>query len=140
MEVIKISVVNLGLIKYPPKVVYEGTVSVLWPDSSLRFTATGILDIPVELNVNKTYAVALRSINGNVNIEGQDVSVGAMNIATDNYGSQLKVFGGGKFKDNSDFAFALMIPHPKDGTYNISVSKSADATVASLFRVSVIEL
>lgn len=138
--VIKISIVNLGSIKHPPKVVYDGNVSVLWPDSSLRFTATGILDIPVELNVNKTYVVALRSIKGNVNIEGQNVTVDVMNIATDNYGSSLKVFGGGKFTDQTDFAFAVMIPQPKGDAYSISVSKSKDATVASLFRIRVIEL
>lgn len=137
---IKIATVNLGSIKNPPKIVYEGNVSVLWPDSSLRFTETGILAIPTEMNINKTYVVALRSIEGTVKIEGQSVTVNVMNIATDYYNSNLKLFGGGVFNDNSDFAFAVMIPQPKNGAYTISVSKSSKATVASLFRVRVIEL
>lgn len=119
---------------------YDGTVSVLWPDSSLRFSATGIIDMPVELDVNKTYVVALRSIKGKVTVEGQDVNVDVMSIATDNYGSSLKVFGGGKFIDNTDFAFAVMIPQPKNGAYTISVSKASNAVVASLFHIRVIEL
>lgn len=134
------SIVNLGTVKHPPKIVYDGNVPVLWSDSSLRFSATGILDIPVEMNVNRTYVVALRSIAGTVKVEGQDITVGVMSIATDYYGSSLKVFGGGKFTDGTDFAFAIMIPEPRDGSYSVSVSKSDNATIASLFKVRVIEL
>lgn len=134
------SIVSLGTIKHAPKTVFEGDVSVIWPDSSLRFTSTGILDIPVELNPNKTYVIALRSIRGTVKVEGQDVNVEVMNIASDNYGASLKMFGGGKFTDDTDFAYAVLIPTPINGKYSISIGKPTDAVNASLFRVRVIEL
>lgn len=134
------SIVSLGTIKHAPKTVFEGDVSVIWPDSSLRFTSTGILDIPVELNPNKTYVIALRSIRGTVKVEGQDVNVDVMNIASDNDGASLKMFGGGKFTDNTDFAYAVLIPTPINGKYAISVGKPSAAVNASLFRVRVIEL
>lgn len=35
------AIVSLGTIKHAPKTVFEGEVSVIWPDSSLRFSSSG---------------------------------------------------------------------------------------------------
>lgn len=134
------AVVSLGSIKHAPKIVFEGDVPVIWPDSSLKFSSTGTLDIPIEMDPNKTYIVALRSIRGTVKVEDQDVTVEVMNIAADTHGSSLKMYGGGKFTDDTDFAFAVLVPTPKGGSYAIDVGKPNGAGEASLFRVRVIEL
>lgn len=134
------SIVSLGTIKHAPKTVFEGNVPVIWPDSSLRFSSVATLDIPIEMDSNKTYVIVLRSIRGTVKVDGQDVDVEVMNISSDNYGTSLKMFGGGKFTDNTDFAYAVVIPTPINGKYAISVGKPSDAVNASLFRVRVIEL
>lgn len=134
------AIVSLGTIKHAPKTVFEGEVPVIWPDSSLRFSTSGELDLPVELNPNKTYVIALRSIKGTVNVDGQSVEVDVMNISCDNYGADYRLFGGGKFTDTTDFAFAVFVPTPLDNKYTIRVGKSSGADKASLFRVRVIEL
>ena len=134
------AVVNLGFIKNAPKIVFEGNVPVIWPDSSLRFSSVGTLDIPIEMDPNKTYIVALRSIKGTVNVEGQDVMVEVMNISADTHGKSLKMYGSGKFTDNTDFAYAILVPTPVGGSYSIDVGKPNGADKASLFKVRVIEL
>lgn len=132
--------VILGSIKHAPKIVFEGEVPVIWPDSSLRFTSVGTLDIPIEMDPNKTYIVALRSISGTVNVGGEDVSVNVMAISADNHLAGFKMYGGGKFIDNTGFAYAVVIPTPINGRYTIDVGKANNAGKASLFRVRVIEL
>jgi hypothetical protein len=134
------AVVILGSIKHAPKIVFEGDVPVIWPDSSLRFSSTGTLDIPIEMDSNKTYIVALRSIRGTVKVDDQDVNVEVMNIAADTHGSSLKMYGGGKFTDATDFAYAVLVPTPSRSGYAIDVGKPDGADKASLFRVRVIEL
>lgn len=134
------AIVSLGTIKHAPKNVFEGEVSVIWSDSSSRFASSGELVLPVELNPNKTYVIALRSIKGTVNVDGQSVEVDVMNISCDNYGSNYRLFGGGKFTDTTDFAYAVFVPTPLDNKYTIRVGKSSGADKASLFLVRVIEL
>ena len=133
-------VVSLGSIKHAPKIVFEGNVSVIWPDSSVRFTSVGTLDIPIEMSPNKTYIVALRSISGTVNVGGEDVSANVMSISADDHGVGLKMYGGGKFIDSTGFAYTVVIPTPRNGRYTIDVGRPNDAGKASLFRVRVIEL
>lgn len=133
-------VVILGTIKHAPKIVFEGDVSVIWPDSSLKFSSVGTLDIPIDMDINKTYIVALRSISGTVNVDGKDVSANVVNISADNHGVGLKMYGGGKFIDGTGFAYAVVIPTPRNGSYTIDIGKPNDAGKASLFRVRVIEL
>lgn len=134
------AIVSLGSIKHAPKTVFEGEVSVIWPDSSLRFASSGDLVLPVELNPNKTYVIALRSIKGTVTVDGESVKVDVMNISCDNYGANYRLFGGGKFTDTTDYAYAVFVPTPLDNKYTIRVGKSSGAGKASLFMVRVIEL
>lgn len=134
------SIVSLGTIKHAPKIVFDGEVSVIWPDSSLRFSEGGELHLPVELNPNKTYVIALRSIKGTVTVDGESVEVAVTNISCDNYEVNKRLFGGGKFTDSIDFAYAVFVPTPVNNKYNIRVGKSSDAGKASLFLVRVIEL
>ena len=134
------AIVSLGTIKHAPKTVFEGEVSVIWPDSSLRFTEGGKLNLPVELNPNKTYVIALRSIKGTVTVDGESVEVAVTNVSCDNYEVNKRLFGGGKFTDTIDFAYAVFVPTPFNNKYTIKVGKSSDAGKASLFLVRVIEL
>lgn len=132
------SIVSLGTIKHAPKIVFDGKVPVIWPGSTLRFSSAAELDIPVELNPNKTYVIALRSIKGTVTVDGESVDV--TNISCDNSNVNMTLFGGGKFTDAIDFAYAVFVPAPVGNKYNIKVAKSIDAGKASLFLVRVIEL
>lgn len=134
------SIVSLGTIKHAPKIVFDGNVPVIWPDSTLRFSSAVELDIPVELDPNKTYVIALRSIKGTVTVDGESVEVDVTNISCDNSNVNMRLFGGGKFTDAIDFAYAVFVPTPVGNKYTIKVAKSIDAGKASLFMVRVIEL
>lgn len=134
------SIVSLGTIKHAPKIVFDGKVSVIWPASSLKFTEGGVLDLPVELNPNKTYVIALRSIKGTVTVDGESVEAAVTNISCDNGNVNQRLFGGSKFTDGIDFAYAVFVPTPVNNKYTIKVGKSSDAGKASIFMVRVIEL
>ncbi len=83
----------------------------------------------------------LRCSSGNVNIEGNSVSVDAADILTVHV-TGYSLSGGNVFNpiENRFFSFALTMPEKHADGYGIYVSKPKNAGVASIFSIGIFEL
>lgn len=134
------STVSLGSIKRPPKVTQFNGIKHIWTDEEAVGTAVK-LDIPLVFSPNKTYLVFIRSFSGNVNIDGSEVSVKAINVLT-NYINGTVLSGGAPFRIiSNDGSFGISFPdYSAPGGPVVCILRPQETDAASLFNVVVYEL
>lgn len=134
------AVVNLGNIKHAPIINVFSDIKHIWRDDE-HVGRIVKLDVPFVFSPNKTYLVFVRSKSGKVIIEGNEVSVDAIEIFT----NRIKSFsssGGAPFNfTGSSYSFGITLPTSGDtGELGVYIARPTKTSAVSLFDVCVCEL
>lgn len=134
------AVVNLGNIKRAPKVKQFNGIQHTWKDEEKPGKAVR-LDIPFVFSKNKTYIVFIRSYSSNVNIDGSEISVRAVDVLT-NYLNGTIFSGGKTFRAiSNDASFGISFPDysSPDGP-GIYILRPNETDAVSFFNIAIYEL
>lgn len=134
------AVVNLGNIKRAPKVKQFNGIQYKWKDEEKPGKAVR-LDIPFVFSKNKTYIVFIRSYSGNVNIDGSEISVRAVDVLT-NYLNGTIFSGGKTFRAiSNDASFGISFPdYSSPGGPGIYILRPNETDAVSFFNIAIYEL
>ena len=130
--------VSLGSIKNAPRYVAGEDVLIMWDDSSKRKK----LPLSYKFSNAKTYLAFIRSLNKTIMVEGNNVVVEVQNIGTSTFAKNeylMTFFATMKF-NNTDSSAAMTVPIDKGSGVAIEVAKPVSTTVASFYRVVILEL
>ena len=99
------------------------------------------IDVPFTFSSKKTYFVFIKSRSGTVEIEGNNVSVNAINIIT-NDPENFALSGGCVFSPLTgfDMSFGVTFPYSRDGINGIYIIRPKSTSVASIFDIGIFEL
>ena len=133
-------VVNLGNIKNKPIFRLFKDIKHTWSDEEKVGTFVK-LDIPFVFREDKTYIVLLRSIDGNVTVDGSIMHVNAINLSS-NMERSISLSGGAKM-NVSDTHISYVVSFPTysgpDGT-GVYILRPKETSAVSLFDAGIYEL
>ena len=133
-------VVNLGNIKNKPIFRLFKDIKHTWSDEEKVGTFVK-LDIPFVFSENKTYIVLLRSIDGNVTVDGTKMNVDAINLSS-NMERSISLSGGAKMSVSAThISYVISFPtySGPDGT-GVYILRPKETSAVSLFDVGIYEL
>jgi hypothetical protein len=135
-----LGVVNLGNIKNKPIFRLFKDIKHTWSDEEKVGTFVK-LDIPFVFSENKTYIVLLRSIDGNVTVDGTKMNVDAINLSS-NMERSISLSGGAKMSVSAThISYVISFPtySGPDGT-GVYILRPKETSAVSLFDVGIYEL
>ena len=133
-------VVNLGNIKNKPIFRLFKDIQHIWRDEEKVGTFVK-LDIPFVFSENKTYIVLLRSVAGNVTVDGSVIKVSSINLSS-NMEKSISLSGGPRFAVSETYiSYAVTFPtySGPDGT-GVYILRPKETSAASLFDAGIYEL
>ena len=133
-------VVNLGNIKNKPIFRLFKDIKHTWSDEENVGTFVK-LDIPFVFSENKTYIVLIRSIDGNITVNGSTTHVNAINISS-NMERSISLSGGAVMPVSSThISYAISFPtySAPDGP-GVYILRPKETSAVSLFDVGIYEL
>lgn len=133
------SIVNLGSVKNAP--IYNGFYNVIhkWHDEAVNDIVK--IDLPFVFSEKKTYFVFLKSKSSTVEIEGNSVSVEAINIIT-NVPGGYALNGGSVFTPfyGTTLSCGVTLPNKRDNVTGIYIRKPEVTGVVSVLDIGIFEL
>lgn len=133
-------VVNLGNIKNKPIFRLFKDIKHTWSDEEKIGTFVK-LDIPFVFREDKTYIVFLRSKDGSVTVDGNVISVNAINLST-NMEESISLSGGAPMSvAYTNISYAISFPNYslEDGP-GVYILRPKESSAVSLFDVGIYEL
>ena len=130
--------VNLGSIKNAPSFVAGEDVLIMWDDSSDRKK----LPLMYNFSKSKTYLAFLRSLSKTITVEGNPVNIEIQNIGTSVFSKNeyLMTFFATMNLNDAVRSAAMTVPFDLGSGVGIEVAKPAKTSVASFYRVVILEL